>query len=197
MARRSRLRKPWIANSPWLMADTADSLKAYDSVWLRLCRAVKKGVVIAIDHRSVPAVRVLVVDDFEPFRRLICSMLGRRLSLQIIGEVSDGLEAVRRAEELRPDLILLGIGLPSLNGLAAARQIRTLSPKSKIIFVTQESDPGRVEGALSLGALGYVVKTRIASDLLAAMDAVLRGRQFVSDGLKGQGFTTLAQTNTI
>ena len=158
---------------------------------------MKKGVVIAIDHRSVPAVRVLVVDDFEPFRRLICSMLGRRPSLQIIGEVSDGLEAVRRAEELRPDLILLGIGLPSLNGLAAARQIRTLSPKSKIIFVTQESDAGILEGALSLGALGYVAKTRVASDLLAAVDAVLDGGQFVSGGLSAMEFATQVTTTTV
>ncbi len=136
--------------------------------------------------RTVSAVRVLVVEDFEPLRRLICSLLRKMSSLQIIAKASDGLEAVRKAEELRPDLILLGVGLPSLNGLAAARQIRTVSPKSRIIFVTQESDPGIVEGALSLGALGYVVKTRIASDLLAAVDAVLDGGQFISDGLLAQ-----------
>ena len=117
--------------------------------------------------------------------------------MQIVGEVSDGLEAVRRAEELRPDLILLGVDLPSLSGLAVARQIRTLSPNSKIIFVTQESDPSIVEGALSLGALGYVVKTRIASTLVAAVEAVLEGRQFVSGGLAANESIRPGQTTSI
>jgi DNA-binding NarL/FixJ family response regulator len=138
------------------------------------------------NHRAVPAVRVLVVDDFQPFRRLICSMLGRRPDLQIIGEISDGLEAVRKADELKPDIILLDIGLPSMNGVEAARQIRTRSPQSEIVFVTQESDSDVVREALNLGAAGYVVKTRIGTDLHTAVDAVLDGRQFLSSALSGQ-----------
>ena len=126
---------------------------------------------------------VILVEDFEPFRRAIRSMLGKCSGLQIVGEASDGLEAVRKAEELQPDLILLDIGLPSLNGMEAARRIRTLSPKSKIIFVTQESDPAVVQEALNLGVAGYVVKTRITSDLLLAVEAVRQGWQFVSPGL--------------
>jgi DNA-binding NarL/FixJ family response regulator len=90
---------------------------------------------------------------------------------------------VRKAEELHPELILLDIGLPTLNGMAAARQIRTLSPESKIIFVSQESSAVLIEEALGTGAVGYVIKTKLASDLLAAVDAVLNGRQFVSSGL--------------
>jgi DNA-binding NarL/FixJ family response regulator len=104
------------------------------------------------------SVRALVVDDYEPFRRFICSTLRKRPELRIVGEVSDGLEAVQRAEELQPDLIVLDIGLPSLNGIEAARRIRKLSPKSKILFVSQESSADVVQEALSLGALGYVVK---------------------------------------
>src|SRR5690349_24840235 len=83
--------------------------------------------------------RVLVVEDSEPFRRFICSMLGKRPELQIIGEVSDGLEAVQRGEELQPDLILLDIGLPTLNGIDAARRIRKVAPHSKLLFVSQET----------------------------------------------------------
>lgn len=94
--------------------------------------------------------------------------------------MADGLEAVRKAEELKPDLILLDIGLPSLNGIDAGRQIRKLSPESKIIFLSQESSADVIEAALSLGALAYVVKTRAESDLLAAVDSVLLGRKFVS-----------------
>ena len=121
------------------------------------------------------AFRVLVVDDYEPFRRFVCLTLGTRPGLQIVGEASDGLEAVHKAEELRPDLIVLDIGLPSLNGIEAARRIRRLSPESKILFVSQESSADMVQEALSLGA-GYVLKARAGSELLAAVDAVLQGK---------------------
>jgi len=129
---------------------------------------------------SSSTVRVLVVDDYEPFRRFVCSTLEKRLNLQVVCEASDGLEAVRRAEELKPDLILLDIGLPKLNGLQTAQEIRKLAPESKIIFVSQESSPDLVQEALSLGAWGYVVKTRAGNDLLAAVEAVLLGKHFVS-----------------
>lgn len=131
------------------------------------------------------SVRVLVVDDYEPFRRFVCSTLCQRPVLQIICEASDGAEAVRRAAELKPALILLDIGLPTLNGIEAARRIRKVSPNSKIIFVSQESSAEIVQEALSVGALGYVVKAHAGSGLLAAVDAVLGSRQFVSDGIVG------------
>jgi DNA-binding NarL/FixJ family response regulator len=128
----------------------------------------------------VPSVRVLVVEDFVPYRQFICSTLGTKLELQVVCEVSDGLDAVQKAEELKPDLILLDIGLPSLSGIEAARQIRKLSPESKIIFVSQESSADVVQEALSLGAWGYVVKTRAGHELLAAVESVLLGKPFVS-----------------
>jgi DNA-binding NarL/FixJ family response regulator len=128
-------------------------------------------------------IRVLVVEDFRPFRELISSILEDMPGFQIIGEVSDGLDAVLQAAALKPDLILLDIGLPTLSGIAAARQIRELAPESRIIFVSQESSPGVVLETLNLGARGYVVKTRAASDLLATIEAVIEGRQFVSSGL--------------
>ena len=127
--------------------------------------------------------RVLVAEDFAPFWQVIRSTLAERPGVQIIGEVADGLEAVQKAVLLEPDLVLLDIGLPTLNGIEAARRIRKLAPASKIIFVSQESSSEVVQEALKLGAWGYVVKERAASDLLAAVDAFLAGRQFVSDGL--------------
>jgi DNA-binding NarL/FixJ family response regulator len=127
-----------------------------------------------------PLARVLLVEDFEPFRQFIHTTL-QETELQVVGEAWDGLEAVQKAEELQPDLILLDIGLPFLNGIEAARQIRKLSPESKIIFVTQESSADIVEEALSSGAIGYVVKAEAASELLAAVEAVCQGRQFVSE----------------
>lgn len=129
------------------------------------------------------SVRVLVVDDFEPFRRFVCSTLAQSPGLQVVGEGSDGLEAVQKTEELKPDLVILDIGLPRLNGIEAARQIHKLTPESRIIFLSQESSPDVVQVALNLGAWGYVVKTRAGSDLLAAVDTILGGKRFVSDGL--------------
>lgn len=137
--------------------------------------------------RPKSVIRILIAEDFGAFRRLICSILQKRQDLQVVCEVVDGLEAVRKAEELKPDLILLDIGLPTLNGLHAAREIRKLTPESKIIFVSQESSVDLVQQALSLGAHGYVVKTKLESDLLAAVEAVLEGRRFVSSGLITEG----------
>ena len=143
------------------------------------------------------SVRVLVVEDHEPFRRFVCSTLEKRPELQVIGEVSDGLEAVHKAEELRPDLILLDIGLPTLSGIEAARRIRKLSPKSKILFVSQESSDDVAQEGFSLGAMGYVVKAHAAGELLAALEAVRQGRRFVSSGLSGHYFTDASDSQAL
>jgi DNA-binding NarL/FixJ family response regulator len=127
-------------------------------------------------------ISLLVAEDFVDFRRLIASILSQSPNLKVICEVSDGQDAVQKAADLKPDLILLDIGLPTLNGLEAARQIRKIAPQSKIIFVTQESSPDVMQKALGLGACGYVVKSKIRRDLLAAVNTVLEGRQFVSTG---------------
>jgi DNA-binding NarL/FixJ family response regulator len=125
-------------------------------------------------------VRVLVVEDFLPFREFIRSTLAKSPQLQIIAEVSDGFEGVQKADELKPDLILLDIGLPTLNGIEAARRIRKLSPDSKIIFLSQEFAADVIETAVGLGALGYILKTRAAHDLMPAVQAVIADKQFVS-----------------
>jgi DNA-binding NarL/FixJ family response regulator len=132
------------------------------------------------------SLRVLVVEDFVPFWQFIRSTLAERPDIQVIGEVADGLEGVQKAELLKPDLVLLDIGLPTLNGIEAALQIRKRAPESRIIFVSQESSWEMVQEALNLGAWGYVLKERTANDLLAAVKAVLEGRQFVSFGLSIQ-----------
>src|SRR5207302_10148436 len=112
------------------------------------------------------SVRILVVEDFEPFRTLVRAILEKNPRLHIIAEVTDGLDAVQKAAGLKPDLILLDIGLPMLNGLDAARLIRKLAPDSKILFISQEPSLEVVDDVRSLGASGYVVKTRLGSDLL-------------------------------
>jgi DNA-binding NarL/FixJ family response regulator len=124
-----------------------------------------------------------VVDDYEAFRRFICSTLVKDSRIEIVGEASDGLEAVHKAEELRPDLIVLDVGLPKQNGIEAARQIGKLVPESKILFLSLESSADVVREALSVGARGYVAKARAGTELLAAVEAVLQGKLFVSSSL--------------
>jgi DNA-binding NarL/FixJ family response regulator len=136
------------------------------------------------DERIGLSMRVLVAEDYAPFRQFVCSTLGKQPELRIVGEVSDGLEAVQKATELQPDLILLDIGLPSLNGIEAARRIRKLSPKSKILFLSQETSGEVVQEALRLGALGYVVKSYAGSELLVALDEVCTGRYFLGSGVR-------------
>jgi DNA-binding NarL/FixJ family response regulator len=130
-----------------------------------------------------------VVDDFEPWRHFVSTTLQKQLTLQIIGEAVDGLEAVQKAEQLQPDLILLDIGLPTLNGIEAARRIRKLSPESKILFVSEERSWDIAEEALRTGAGGYVVKSDAVGELLPAVNSVLGGKRFVSASLAGNNPT--------
>jgi len=124
--------------------------------------------------------RILLVDDFAPWRQTVSSMLLAKPELQVVGEASDGAEAVEKAVELRPDLILLDIGMPTMNGIEAARQILRLVPESKIIFLSQESSDDVIQEALSTGASGYVVKTMAGKDLLTTLESVLSGEASVS-----------------
>ena len=123
--------------------------------------------------------RILVVEDFEPWRRFISAMVEQEPQFRIICEVSDGLEAVQKAKELKPDLILLDIGLPRLNGFDAARQIRSFVPRSRILFLSQETSTTVAREALRIGA-GFVAKVDAGRELLSAMKAVLLGEQFLS-----------------
>jgi DNA-binding NarL/FixJ family response regulator len=129
------------------------------------------------------SIRILVAEDYPPFRRFLVSTIQNRPEWRIICEAEDGQEAVRKAEALQPELVLLDVGLPTLSGIEAARRIRKLSPDSKILFVSQESSIDIVQAALDIGARGYVAKTDAGRELLAALDAVLRGQIFVSKSL--------------
>jgi DNA-binding NarL/FixJ family response regulator len=128
---------------------------------------------------------VMVVDDFKPWRTFVSSKLLEESKLEIVCEVADGLEAVRNAEKMRPDLILLDVGLPSLNGIDAADRIKKIAPESRILFLSQQNDFEMVSEALRAGGRGYVLKSDAGDELLPAIIAVLRGDQFLSSGLKG------------
>ncbi len=130
------------------------------------------------------SIRILITDDYPDWRRQVRLLLQVRAKWQVIDEASDGIEAVQKAHDLKPDLILLDIGLPKLNGIEAARRIQQVSPSSKIIFLSQNNDRDIVRTALGTGALGYVRKTDAQSELLLAVDAVLQSKRFLSSGLR-------------
>jgi CheY-like chemotaxis protein len=128
--------------------------------------------------------RVLVVEDHEPFRRVICELLQQREDLLIVGEAADGLDAICQAEALQPDVVMLDIGLPMLSGIEVAGQIRAKVPDAKLMFVSNESSLEVVEHAFSRGAHGYVYKPRALRDVLPVLDTIIRGGRFVSGGLE-------------
>jgi len=141
-----------------------------------------------IESRS--PVRVLVAEDFVPYRRFTCSTLANLCGLQIVGEVSDGLEAIQKAVELRLDLIVLDIGLLCLNGIETARQIRKLVPDSKIIFLAQESYSDVVQvvclsfARLCLPPVGIsYTDTMWPIETIEAFDLFLRDRRLRFDGV--------------
>jgi DNA-binding NarL/FixJ family response regulator len=128
------------------------------------------------------SLRILVVEDHARFRHHICVALQRRAEFQTF-EAADGFEAVQKAEELQPDLILLDINMPRMHGFEVAGRIRKLAPRARLLFLSQESSSDIVRKALSLGAHGYVQKVSAGTDLLSAIDAVLAGQRFVSRGV--------------
>lgn len=129
-------------------------------------------------------VRALIIDDFEQWRKAVRSTLQAKLGLHIIKEAADGLEAVQKAQAMQPDLVVLDIGLPMLNGIEVARYIRRVSPKSKVVFLTENHSYDIAEMALQTGAPGYVIKSSVARELIPAIKAVLEGRRFLSAQLK-------------
>ena len=125
-------------------------------------------------------VRVLVVDDFAPWRELVISAFRTRENIQIVGEASDGWSAIAKALELHPDVVVLDIGLPDLSGIEVARRVKESAPRTRILFLTENSTATVVDEALRAGGHGYVVKSSAGRDLLPALDAVLQGNLFVS-----------------
>jgi len=130
--------------------------------------------------------RVLVVDDFEPWRRHVASTLGESARWRIVGEAADGPDAIEKAAHLRPDLILLDVGLPTLNGIEAARRILAHDPSVRILFVSEHQSWEIAEAALCTGARGYICKSDSGRELSPAMDAIIDGGRFVAERFGGR-----------
>jgi len=126
--------------------------------------------------------RILLGDDHLIFRQGVKGLLERE-GLQIVGETADGQEAIRRARELSPDVAVLDLGMPLLNGLDAAREIVRVSPRTRPIILTMHSEDPYVLEALRAGVKGYVLKTQPSADLVQAIQEVSRGRIYLSPGV--------------
>jgi DNA-binding NarL/FixJ family response regulator len=138
-------------------------------------------------HRT----RVLVVDDYDVVRRGICSILSADPEFDIVCETSTGEEAVAKAQEHLPDIVLLDISLPGIGGLEAARSIRAVSPLSHILFMSQHDSRGMVDEAFRAGGTGYLLKSEAGRELLSAIRAVRCGTQYISERVAFSGQRTL------
>jgi signal transduction histidine kinase/CheY-like chemotaxis protein len=154
-----------------------------------LTQAPTSGTVQTSAHAAGPRPRgliVLIADDDESFRRAVASIMAKMPGLELLAEAADGEEAVTKAADLHPDLILLDVGLPKINGVEAAARMRKVAPKAKTLLLTQHDSPDFVEAALRAGAMGYVLKVDVGRELLRAATVVLGGEQYLSSGVRGQ-----------
>jgi len=133
---------------------------------------------------AMPVKQILLVDDSVPWQRFVQEMFESEADFKIIAIATDGLQAIRKATELQPDVILMDVGLPGINGFDAARQIRALSPASKILLLSNQCSTDIIEAALQAGGSGYVWKSNSQSHLLTAIRAILCGQRFVSRNLR-------------
>ena len=138
------------------MQESASLVEAAVAVHLESQLALAKRKDSAIDPVRIGS--VLIVDDYAPWRQRVCSMLRHYAEAESISESADRIEAVGKAHELKPDLILLDLQLPRLNGIEAAKQIGEVAPDATILFVSMNKDADVVREALKTGAKGYVLK---------------------------------------
>lgn len=129
--------------------------------------------------------RILIVDDHEIFRRGLRSLLESRGEFDIVGEAVNGLEALDKAKELQPDIIVMDVSMPQMDGLEAARLIRNERPGAKIIILSQHDSAQMLSAALESGASAYVTKSQVARSLFGALEAVILGRPFSWNGGNG------------
>ncbi len=133
------------------------------------------------------SIRILLVDDHPVVRRGLKALLRGRFEWEIVDEAADGVEAVEKAQEHKPDVVVLDVSMPRMDGLEACRRIRQSTPEAEILIVTQNDSPQMMKEALGAGARGYVVKSNVARDLIIAVEAVSQHRPFTAREYKSKG----------
>jgi len=134
------------------------------------------------------AIRILLVDDFPQWQRFLRTRFESEHDLTIIAVANDGLEGLQKATELQPDLVLMDLRMPIMNGLEATRRICQVSPNSRILFITESSCRDLVAAAFEAGSCGYILKSDCGADLLTGIRAILAGKQFVSRSLRAENW---------
>lgn len=128
--------------------------------------------------------QILVVDDSSSWLHFVRGLLELKAEFNVIATATNGTEAIEKARELQPNVVLMDLGLPGMNGFEATRQIRQISPASKIVFLSEQRDSDLIEAAFQAGGMGYILKSDSYFDLLAAIGFILRDRRFVSHSLR-------------
>jgi len=131
-----------------------------------------------LDNRKT--LRILVVDDHTVFRKQVCAFLETQAGFEVVCQAGDGLEGIRHAQELQPDVIVLDVSMPALGGIEAAVRMRKVAPQSRIVFLSQHNSEGVAKAALATGAHAFVTKVAAATDLIPAVQAVVAGKNFIS-----------------
>lgn len=134
----------------------------------------QKPFLVESHHQSYATVKILLADDFAPWRSAVCSFVRRQTDWEIVCEARDGLEAVQKTAELQPDVALIDLNMPGINGIEATRRIRQLSPNTQIVILTQISDDDLEAAALAAGAIAYVLKSEMTTELIPAVQLALR-----------------------
>jgi DNA-binding NarL/FixJ family response regulator len=170
--------------SPVLLPDTTDATQEWDK---RITTKPQTCMVYAVPgcatRENAMAVRILLVDDHPIVRQGLRTLLEGRPGWEIVGEASDGVEALDKVDSLQPDVVVLDVTMPRMNGLEACRLIQQKKQEAsgmEVLFVTQHDSPQMMREALDAGARGYVVKSNAARDLLEAVEAVSQHRIFTA-----------------
>lgn len=135
-------------------------------------------------RQGIPIIRVLVVDDSQRWQVYILKRFETESDLKIVSVASEGWEAVQKAADLKPDVILMDLNLPGINGLEATRRIHAISPDSRVLFLSEQGSHEFVVAAFEAGAFAYILKSDAASDLMPGIRAILESREYVSRSLR-------------
>jgi DNA-binding NarL/FixJ family response regulator len=129
------------------------------------------------------SIRILIVDDHSLIRAGLRALLEGEPDLQVVGEAGDGHAALRLTVELKPDIVLMDVSMPGLNGIEATRQLRDISPKSRVLALTVHEDEGMLREMIRAGAFGYIIKRAVESDIIQAIRSVAQGDIYVYPAL--------------